>query len=175
MSYCKNCGNALVSDAAICTGCGVWVSGANSADSRDFCPNCGTKAREGIAICGKCKAVLSGGALGYGGKRFSNNPNGVVVSSSRNPGKGFSIASLILGIAAFAVPFGLVCAIAAVAFGVIGRRRSKLAGFTSDVATVGLILGIIALLCILVLAAVVQSISLFFGMLFNEFWQTMQR
>jgi hypothetical protein len=67
------------------------------------------------------------------------------------PGRGFAIAALVLGIAAvltswipFVVVLGLAATVLAIVFGVIGRRRSRVAGQPSGVATAGLALGVIA-------------------------------
>jgi hypothetical protein len=67
------------------------------------------------------------------------------------PGRGFGIAALVLGISAlltswipFVVVLGLAATVLAIVFGVLGRRRSRVAGQPSGAATAGLVLGIIA-------------------------------
>ena len=67
--YCKNCGQQIDNNAAVCIHCGVAVgNGAN------FCPNCGNSTMPGAAVCTKCgysimpqtgdKSRLTAGLLG---------------------------------------------------------------------------------------------------------------
>ena len=47
--YCKNCGNQLDPNAAVCVKCGVATGqGAN------FCQNCGQPLAPGAAVCTQC-------------------------------------------------------------------------------------------------------------------------
>ena len=47
--YCKNCGNQVDSNAAVCVKCGVATGqGAN------FCQNCGQPLAPGAAVCTQC-------------------------------------------------------------------------------------------------------------------------
>lgn len=73
------------------------------------------------------------------------------IAQPQNNGKGFSIASLVLGIVAVVLSFfgivsfvGLVCGILSIVLSVLGRKKSKLAtGKSSGLATAGLVLGIV--------------------------------
>ncbi len=61
--YCKNCGNAVDPQAAVCVGCGTPVG-----QGTRFCGNCGTELAQGAAVCMSCgyavnnKAVAAPGA-----------------------------------------------------------------------------------------------------------------
>lgn len=57
--YCKNCGNAIESNAAVCVNCGVQ----NGFGDR-FCSNCGTEVAPGAAVCMSCGYALQGGSKG---------------------------------------------------------------------------------------------------------------
>lgn len=51
--YCKNCGNQVAPDSAVCLNCGVAAgAGAN------FCPNCGSQTMQGAAVCTNCGVAL---------------------------------------------------------------------------------------------------------------------
>ena len=51
--YCKNCGEALNENQAICLKCGVKVGDGNS-----FCPNCGNATNSDAAVCLSCGVAL---------------------------------------------------------------------------------------------------------------------
>jgi len=55
MEFCKNCGNAIEENAAVCMSCG-FANGNGSA----FCANCGNPATPGAAICTACGFALAG-------------------------------------------------------------------------------------------------------------------
>lgn len=91
------------------------------------------------------------------------------------PGKGMSIAALVLGIVAIVggfiipIPFiDLACAIVALILGVLGRKKAKEVGAPSGIATAGLVLSIIALawtiiatiICLCVIGAVAGGLVL---------------
>ena len=69
--YCKNCGNAMDPNAAICVKCG-FAKGTGAS----FCPNCGNPTQPGAAFCPSCgfaiptkpavgaKSKLTAGLLG---------------------------------------------------------------------------------------------------------------
>ena len=52
--YCKNCGNAMDPNAAICVKCGC-SKGVGTA----FCPNCGQPTMPGAAVCTACGSALA--------------------------------------------------------------------------------------------------------------------
>lgn len=51
--YCKNCGNQVAPDAAVCLNCGV-ATGAGT----NFCHNCGAQTMPGAAVCTNCGVAL---------------------------------------------------------------------------------------------------------------------
>lgn len=57
--YCRNCGNQLDNQAAICVKCGVKVGTGTS-----YCPNCGAVTGPGAAVCTSCGFALTGGTTG---------------------------------------------------------------------------------------------------------------
>ena len=52
--YCKNCGNAMDPNAAVCIKCGC-AKGVGTA----FCPNCGQALQPGAAFCTGCGFAMS--------------------------------------------------------------------------------------------------------------------
>ncbi len=53
--YCKNCGNAIESNAAICVNCGV-----PNGQGDHYCANCGAEVAPGAAVCMACGYSLQG-------------------------------------------------------------------------------------------------------------------
>ena len=51
--FCRNCGNQLIENAAICVKCGVAVGNGDQ-----FCPTCGNKVMPGADVCLKCGVSL---------------------------------------------------------------------------------------------------------------------
>lgn len=51
--YCKNCGESLNDNQAICVKCGVKVG-----DGTAFCPNCGQETAPGQDVCLNCGVSL---------------------------------------------------------------------------------------------------------------------
>lgn len=60
--YCKNCGEALNANQAICVKCGVKVG-----DGSAFCANCGQPVAAGADVCLSCGAAV---------KKSGDNLNG---------------------------------------------------------------------------------------------------
>ena len=52
--FCRNCGNEMENNAAICVKCGV-ASGSGTS----YCPNCGQPTAPGAAVCTNCGVLLS--------------------------------------------------------------------------------------------------------------------
>ena len=73
--YCKNCGNPVDPNAAVCTQCGV-----PKGQGTQFCSNCGTQLAPGAAVCMAC---------GY-----ATAPNGNIAA----PGAKSKMAAGLLGI-----------------------------------------------------------------------------
>lgn len=52
--FCRNCGNPIDNNAAVCVKCGVAAGqGVN------FCPNCGAQTVANAAVCTSCGVALS--------------------------------------------------------------------------------------------------------------------
>lgn len=54
--FCKNCGNPIDPNAAICVKCGFSKGTGNN-----FCHNCGQPTQPGATICTSCGFALAGG------------------------------------------------------------------------------------------------------------------
>ena len=52
--FCRNCGNEMDNNAAVCVRCGVAVGGGSS-----YCQNCGQPTMPGAAACTSCGVFLS--------------------------------------------------------------------------------------------------------------------
>lgn len=52
--FCKNCGNNIADNAAICVKCGVSVGTGSS-----YCPSCGQPTVPGAAACTNCGVLLT--------------------------------------------------------------------------------------------------------------------
>jgi len=52
--YCKNCGNQMDPNAAVCVKCGVAAG-----TGMNFCPNCGVQTTPGAAVCTSCGVALA--------------------------------------------------------------------------------------------------------------------
>ncbi len=52
--YCRNCGETLNENQAICLKCGVNAGAGNK-----FCPNCGKEVAELAAVCVNCGVALA--------------------------------------------------------------------------------------------------------------------
>ncbi|MCH5209493.1 MAG: TM2 domain-containing protein [Oscillospiraceae bacterium] len=51
--FCKNCGNQIDPNAAVCVKCGVGAG-----QGFNFCPNCGANTVPNAAVCVKCGVPL---------------------------------------------------------------------------------------------------------------------
>lgn len=54
--FCKNCGNPIDPNAAICVKCGF-----SKGTGTNFCHNCGQPTQPGASICTSCGFALTGG------------------------------------------------------------------------------------------------------------------
>ena len=110
-----------------------------------ICPNCGTNNVEGVGFCVNCGANMTAPVQ--------------QAAPVADPGKGFAIASLVLGIVSLFV-FGYIAGALAIIFSVVAKKK----GSTSKLATAGLVLGIIgvagALLVQVVCGAMMASLVL---------------
>lgn len=57
--FCKNCGNPIDPQAAMCVKCG-FAKGTGS----NFCHNCGQPTQPGASICTSCGFAVNGAAAG---------------------------------------------------------------------------------------------------------------
>jgi hypothetical protein len=87
-----------------------------------------------------------------------------------NPGKGLSIAGMVLGIVCLAImciPYinflSIPCAIVGLILSIMGKKKSKAAGQPTGMATAGIILSIIALALAIIIVLIV---GLLFGLIF---------
>ncbi len=87
-----------------------------------------------------------------------------------NPGKGLSIAGMVLGIVSLAVlciPYvnflSLICAIVGLILSIMGKKKSKAANAPTGMATAGIVLSIIALAIAII---VVLIVGLLIGVVF---------
>lgn len=55
--YCRNCGEAINDNQAICLKCGVKVGNGSS-----FCPNCGNSVSPGAEYCMNCGVAIKNAA-----------------------------------------------------------------------------------------------------------------
>lgn len=58
--YCKNCGNEMNANAAVCIHCGVQAGQGSK-----FCANCGAEIANMSAFCVKCGAAVNSIPYGY--------------------------------------------------------------------------------------------------------------
>ncbi len=116
-----------------------------------FCPNCGAPANENQTCCTSCGAALTQQVS------QANSP-----TSSRSPGLGLAIASMVLGILSLAlfciIELAIPCAIVGVALGGIAKAKAKKANAKSGMAVAGIACSCVSLgLLIIILLIAVGS------------------
>jgi len=63
--FCRNCGNGVDAQAAVCVSCGVAAGGGNK-----FCHHCGAAVDPAAAVCLKCGVATAGtGQPGLGTRK----------------------------------------------------------------------------------------------------------
>ena len=76
-----------------------------------------------------------------------------------NPGKGFSISSMILGIVGLVFiwipPFSFVVSVVGLILGIVGKKKSRAAGVPSGMATAGIVCSTIALVIWVIMITIV--------------------
>ncbi len=116
-----------------------------------FCPNCGTPAEEGQSSCANCGAALTVQA-----------PQPVVAVPKSSPGKGFGIASMVLGIVSlvlFCVVYvAIPCAIVGIVLGAVSILKAKKVGASCGMGIAGLVCSIIALAILVAIFAFAGSV-----------------
>ena len=144
--YCKNCGEQMNDNQAICLKCGVATGEGNS-----FCPNCGGAVNPGQAICLNCGVAL-------GQSQQNQQQYQQPQQYHEQPAFELALVSLICGI------LGLfscgITSIVAIVCGAMARKRGNKGGL----ATAGLACGIVsvalyALFFILYFAIVIIAIA----------------
>ncbi len=71
--FCKNCGNPLDPNAAICVNCGFQKGTGNS-----YCANCGKEVAPGAAVCMNCGVALQGQVVSASGSGKSKMAAGLL-------------------------------------------------------------------------------------------------
>ncbi len=124
-----------------------------------FCPNCGAPANENQAQCANCGTLLTSQI-----SQSNQSP------STRVPGFGLAIASMVLGIVSLAlfcvIYFAIPCAIVGIALAAISLTKAKKANVKSGMAIAGLVCSCVSLgiLIIIVIFAVAIAGSIGFSL-----------
>ncbi len=137
--FCKNCGKELLDDAAFCSACGTAVAApkAENANAENACDN-----GEEKVMFGAPETNSENTQPIYQMPQYT-----APVEENVSDKKGFSLASLILGICSF-LPcccVNFITAILAVIFGIIGIKSSN-----KTLSVVGIILAAAAFLIYLI-------------------------
>ena len=66
--FCKNCGQPVQDNQAVCLGCGVKVG-----DGNKFCYNCGKELPENAAVCVNCGVAVNAAKVKSGGNLAGND------------------------------------------------------------------------------------------------------
>ena len=108
-----------------------------------ICPNCRNEVPEGSAFCNKCGAAVPAGAQMQSYTQPAMNTQTIETQAPER--KGFSIASLVLGITSlilWLIPLlGFPATITGLVLGILGRKRGA-----RKMAIAGIILCVITLL-----------------------------
>ena len=101
-----------------------------------YCANCGNRCADNLAFCNSCGAPLQ-------------QAQPVYAAAPELPGKGFGVASMVLGIISLALfcfwYLALPCAIVSLILGSIGTSKAKQVGMKNGMATAGIVLSCVAL------------------------------
>lgn len=74
--FCRNCGNEMDSNAAVCVKCGF-----KKGQGDRFCQNCGKETQSGQSVCLGCGFKLDGGSISY--RNGAVNSDGSVPEDKR--------------------------------------------------------------------------------------------
>jgi len=104
--FCKNCGNTMDPNAAICVKCGCAVGTGAS-----FCPNCGQATVPGAAACTNCGVALTAAVNGESKSKLAAGLLGIFlgvwgVHNFYLGFKGKAVAQLLLGTVGICVGVG---------------------------------------------------------------------
>lgn len=151
-----------------------------------FCQNCGTENPEGSAFCKGCGSALKIAPVPaaepvvepVAATPVTEIPNDTQTNytpvPTKDPGKGFGIAAMIMGIlslvttgcccmcvAYFSPLIGLPFAILGLIFGIVARKKSKSAGLKNPMATAGIITSVVCLVICVILGILFLLYMLF--------------
>ena len=97
---------------------------------------------------------------------MSEHDNNVQNNSVQfNPGKGFSVSSMILGIVGLVFvwlpPLSLVVSVVGLILGIVGKKKSGAVGAPSGMATAGIVCSIIVLViwCLVIVSVIVGAVT----------------
>lgn len=106
-----------------------------------YCNNCGNQIPENTPYCPTCGAAAQPSPAANSYPQQPNyQPNGYPEQPAAKPGKGFAIASLVLGIVSFFL-FGYIAGGLAIIFGSVAKNK----GYPGGIATAGMVCGIIGI------------------------------
>lgn len=91
--YCKNCGEVMNENQAICLKCG-----ANAGKGNSFCANCGNDMNPEAAVCLKCGVTAKGSGSGSG-KLTKSREGKIIAGVYSGLGKKLGISPWIFRIA----------------------------------------------------------------------------
>lgn len=128
-----------------------------------FCPKCGTVLDDSAFFCINCGTPLNGEQPRY----EQTNPQ----PSATDPGKDMGLISLILSIASFLVPSGILLPAAGAILGYIARNKSQKAGFKNEFAFIGMVIGIVK--CGIAILTTIASVAFMLLYFFAFFGFTM--
>lgn len=136
-----------------CKKCGFDVTDG------EFCPNCGTAVEKEEAQVEAVEETVE--------TTVDINETTVEEIAATDPGKTMGLIALILGIATAVMGLGCTCTcglcggslplilgIVGIVLSIIGMNSSKKAGFKNSKATIGLILSIVGLVCIVIVTII---------------------
>lgn len=101
--YCKNCGEEMNANQAICLKCGVKKNEGNS-----FCSNCGKPVSPGAAVCLSCGAGLSSQTGSGSGKLTKSKEKKLICGVHSGLGKKFGCSPWIFRILHLVLHFVVV-------------------------------------------------------------------
>ncbi|MFA6001676.1 MAG: DUF4328 domain-containing protein [Thermoleophilia bacterium] len=145
---CRNCGTAVMANAAVCMSCGMQPG-----NGRNFCPNCGAATDPNAIICVKCGVSLPAAAPA----------SGAVVR--KEGASSLSIVSMVLSLVGI---FSCVTAVPGFIIGMVELKKIKRGesseagrGFALTGAIVGGILsGLLALVLLVYLVLIIVAIAM---------------
>ena len=139
--FCKKCGTQFVEGTAFCSSCGTATDSPESVRSvaqlgQQASPTQPSASRSGYV-------PPSHSYTPQPQFEYQQYPQSV---STSYPGKGMSIAAMVLGICSLVIPYaGVAIAIVGLILGVLGKKKCTEASTPSGMAQAGIVMSIIAL------------------------------